>query len=323
VEIEFYCKDAREEFLRPESVDLFLVHPPFFNTHPDHYGGDLSLQLHRSEEKQTFIDSIVKSVNNMSKALKPDGSILMVVPNVNETFDIISNIIKSTNLRIHRTLFWNFEKSYFVQAITGGETNLILHMSKNEQYPYPIEGMTSFVINQIWTPSDIDVLKYREIGFVYDSFPHELSDLLVPLFSKEGDVVADIFGGTGTVCISALKNNRKAIYNDASFIQAEIAKKRIDAIMDTTPKEKEMNAGAPTGQFSPNDMIFDSEAQIKERERFIHVMSSTVENVNRKMAMSQGPQALEQVEAWIESQRAQLEMMNNEIYNALKEAELI
>jgi hypothetical protein len=304
-------------------VDLFLVHPPFFNTHPDHYGGDLSLQLHRSEEKQTFIDSIVKSVNNMSKALKPDGSILMVVPNVNETFDIISNIIKSTNLRIHRTLFWNFEKSYFVQAITGGETNLILHMSKNEQYPYPIEGMTSFVINQIWTPSDIDVLKYREIGFVYDSFPHELSDLLVPLFSKEGDVVADIFGGTGTVCISALKNNRKAIYNDASFIQTEIAKKRIDAIMDTIPKENKMNAGAPTGQFAPNDFVFDSEEQIKERERFIHVMSSTVENVNRKMAMSQGPQALEQVEAWIESQRAQLEMMNNEIYNALKEENLI
>ena len=323
MEIEFYCKDAREEFLRPESVDLFLVHPPFFNTHPDHYGGDLSLQLHRAEEKQTFVDSIVKSVNNMSKALKPNGSILMVVPNVEETFSIIANILKSTNLTIHRTLFWNFEKSYFVQAITGGETNLILHMGKNEHYPYPIEGMTSFAINQIWTPSDIDVLKYRDVGFVYDSFPHELSDLLVPLFSKEGDVVADIFGGTGTVAISAIKNNRKAIYNDASSEQAEIAKRRIDAIIDTKPKENNMSAGVPTGQFAPTDMIFDSEAQIKERERFVHIMSSTVENINRKMAMSQGPQALEQVEAWIESQRAQLEMKNNEIYNALKEAELI
>lgn len=323
MEIEFYCKDAREEFLRPESVDLFLVHPPFLHTNKEHYGGDASLQLQNTENVDTFLDSITQCVQNMEKALTPDGNILLLMTNDEQAFKIISNIITKTNLTIHSSLIWNFEKSYFVKAITGKETNFILHMSKNKNYNYPIPGLDSFIIDQDWTPSDIDVMKYKAIGFVYDSFPHELSDLLVPIFSKEGDVVADIFGGTGTVCISALKNNRKAIYNDASFIQAEIAKKRIDDIMDTIPKEKEMTTGAPTGQFAPNDMIFDSEAQIKERERFIHVMSSTVENVNRKMAMSQGPQALEQVEAWIESQRAQLEMMNNEIYNALKEAELI
>ena len=55
MEIEFYCKDAREVFLQSESVDLFFCHPPYFVTNKLHYGGDLSLQLQNEKTYFTYL----------------------------------------------------------------------------------------------------------------------------------------------------------------------------------------------------------------------------------------------------------------------------
>ena len=151
---------------------------------------------------------------------------------------------------------------------------------------------------------------------MYDSFPHELSDLLVPLFSKEGDTVADIFGGTGTVAISTLKNKRKAIYNDASSAQAEIAKKRVGAIIDSLEKEKEMTVG----QFAETDPIFETLEQKTARRDIVEIMALTVEDLNREQARKQSPEALAQIEDWIKDQRPNLEVMLNAIYDSLKKA---
>ena len=319
MEIEFFNKDAREVFLAPQSVDLFLVHPPFFNTHREHYGGDLSIQLHNTDSLEEFYQSMLTCMHNMENALSDTGSILLILPNEFMSFRVIADIANHTNLVINRTLIWNFEKSYFVKAITGGETNLILHITKNENFRYPIAGLNSFVINQDWVPSDIDVPKYNDIAFVYDSFPHELSDFLVPLFSKEGDVVADIFGGTGTVAISALKNNRKAIYNDASSAQTEIARKRVSAIIDNIEKEKDMTVG----QFAETDPIFETLEEKTARKDVIEIMAVTVEDLNREQARKQSPEALAQIESWIAEQRPNLEVMLSAIYDSLKKANVL
>lgn len=319
MDIEFFNEDARNEFLSPESVDLFLVHPPFFNTHREHYGGDLTLQLQNTDNVQEFYNSMLMAIKNMEKALADNGSILILLPNEFMSFRIIADICNHTDLIINKTFMWNFQKSAFVKQITGGETNLILHITKNNNFHYPIEGLESFVIDQPWIPSDIDITKYNDIAFVYDSFPHELSDLLVPLFSKEGDVVADIFGGTGTVAISTLKNNRKAIYNDSSFAQTEIAKKRINAIMDNTNKETYMTLG----QFKDTDLIFQTPQQIMERQKIIEMMALTVENINREQARQRSAEALAEVEKWIIDQRPGLEVMLNGIYDTLKSANLL
>jgi hypothetical protein len=191
-----------------------------------------------------------------------------------------------------------------------------LHITKNKDFQYPIVGLNSFVINQDWVPSDVDVPQYNDIAFVYDSFPHELSDLLVPLFSKEGDTVADIFGGTGTVAISTLKNKRKAIYNDASSAQTEIAKKRVNAIIDNVDKEKDMTVG----QFEETDPIFETLEQKTARRDIVEIMALTVEDLNREQARKQSPEALAQIEDWIKDQRPNLEVMLNAIYDSLKKA---
>ena len=73
-----------------------------------------------------------------------------------------------------------------------------------------------------------------------------------------------------------------------------------------------------TGQFDPNDFVFENEEQKNRREEILTIMCDAVENVNRLLAAQQGQEQLEQIEQWITQQRPNLRMMNNEIYNALK-----
>ena len=72
------------------------------------------------------------------------------------------------------------------------------------------------------------------------------------------------------------------------------------------------------GQFDPNDFVFENEEQKNRREELLTVMCEAVEAANRRLAAQQGQEQIEQIEKWIEQQRPNLRMMNNEIYNALK-----
>jgi hypothetical protein len=81
-------------------------------------------------------------------------------------------------------------------------------------------------------------------------------------------------------------------------------------------REKEKNM--TTGQFDPNDFVFENEEQKNRREELLTIMCDAVENANRRLAAQQGQEQVEQIEQWITQQRPNLRMMNNEIYNALK-----
>lgn len=58
-------------------------------------------------------------------------------------------------------------------------------------------------------------------------YPLELCDFFIKAFTKKGDLVLDIFSGSGTTCISALKLNRNYIGLEKSEEYAELSKKRI------------------------------------------------------------------------------------------------
>lgn len=72
------------------------------------------------------------------------------------------------------------------------------------------------------------------------------------------------------------------------------------------------------GQFDPNDFVFENEEQKNRREEILEIMCVAVEVANRRLASQQGQEQLEQIEQWIQQQRPNLRMINNEIYNALK-----
>ena len=220
MEVEFYNRDARDVFLSPKSVDLFLVHPPYFGLNDHRYGGDQSIQIHLIKDQEKFSNALIEYIKNMADALKDEGNILLIVPNFYHGIIAIADVLKGTDLFIDKILVWNLIKTIAPNQ-QQPMLNFILQIRKNNDYKYEIKNLDSLIINQEWIFTD--VYKYQNMGFVYDAFPIEISDILINAFSEEGDTVADLFGGTGTTAISSLKNNRKAIYNDASIDQFNLA----------------------------------------------------------------------------------------------------
>ncbi len=222
MDIEFYCKDARENFLEPNSVDLFITHPPFLNRIPDAHGGDPNLQIQNADTPEDFSKALVECLKAMEIALKDSGAIILILPNQRVSFKIINDITKNTSLIINRDILWNFEKSDIVDGIiSGNEINHMLYITKNVDARHPVETLESFVIEADWEVYYVD-----EVSF-FDALPKKMIETLIRVFSKEGDTVADLLAGTGTVALCALENNRKAIYNDVSPLQVDLAKKRI------------------------------------------------------------------------------------------------
>ena len=283
--VQFFSKDARETFLEPKSVDLFLIHPPFLSMINESYGGDQDIQLHKIKNKEEFRTSMITILKNMEQALSDDGSILFILPNFHRPIETISDIVKYTDLTIYNILLWDFEKNK--TETNRYYTNLILHIRKNTKFEYPGEKLDKLFIEEPWVTCD-------------NAFPISLADMLIKSFSKEGDTVADIFGGTGTTIISALKNNRKAIYSDASEVQLEIAKRRV------------------------SDIIKESEPTIQKetkmtKEEAVAIMLESINSDNLALGLQSGLNEAE-LKTQIEQSQQSLNFMMSNIYDKLKEA---
>ncbi len=282
--VKFYCEDARKKFLEPNSVDLFLIHPPFWSMINESYGGDQEIQLHKIKNKEEFRTSMITILKNMDQALTDDGNILFILPNFYRQIETISDIIKYTDLTLYNILLWDFEKNK-VQT-NRYYTNLILHIRKNTNFDYPGKKLDRFFIEEPWATCD-------------NAFPIGLSDMLIKSFSKEGDTVADIFGGTGTTIISALNNNRKAIYNDSSSEQFELAKMRVNDILKETEKDAPMN-----------------------EQETITFMVETINETNRLLCEQAGMDKA-QIDQQIEQSKASMTLIVSGLYAKMKEANLL
>ena len=313
MEVEFYNRDARDVFLSPKSVDLFLIHPPYFTMNKDRYGGDPDLQINKTDDREEFSKFMVKYIKNMSDAMTDDGNILVIVPNYHNAFYAIADIIKNTDLILYKVLTWNFEKTKFDKAGNNYSINFILHLRKNTNFTYPIENLESLVIDQEWVHSDKNVSKYEDLGFVYDGFPIEISDILVKAFSKEGDTVADIFGGTGTTIISALQNNRKAIYNDASSEQVQVAKVRINNIINNNEDVTRQAVEQVLETYEPLEI----EEQDIKRKEVLKAIFAAMEDIEREEARKQSGAAMQHTQKMFKENVSHLMIRVNAIYEGL------
>jgi DNA modification methylase len=264
------------------------------------YGGDPNIQINKTKSKEEFRKSLIKFLNNMSDALSDNGNILFIIPNLHSSIESIADIIRDTDLLVYNIIIWDFEKNKILE--NKYSTNLILHIRKNINFEYPGQKLDISSIEQGWFPWTNDLSKYNDLGFVYDAFPIRIADVLIKSFSKEGDTVADIFGGTGTTAISSLKNNRKAIYNDASIDQFNLAKKRVyDTIGYNTDNDRQ------------EDMA---------KEEVVQIMLDSVNNDNRGLC-KQGGMSDADTEAQIAQSQPSLMLICSNLYDVLKQKEII
>lgn len=84
-----------------------------------------------------------------------------------------------------------------------------------------------------WTKSvwDFPAVSAKKIGHPAP-FPEELPHRLIQLYSFKDDVILDPFAGSGTVCLSALKDKRHYVAYDIAPRYIKLAKARISAHRD-------------------------------------------------------------------------------------------
>ena len=222
----YYNQDAGSMFLAPESVDLFVTHPPYFNTHSEEYGNPEG-QLQNTADRETFINNLIDVIKHMEMALKPNGTILILFPTDSNIYKIIEQINIKTNLRYGPMFFWDFTNSPHVKNVEGGENNIILNLHKGAQRTNTDYKLDSYTLVHPWVFSD-KLKSNSHVAFIGDSAPEIVYEKLIGRYSWAGDVVADIMGGTGSALGVAKRMGRHTVYNDISKEQIKLAKIIID-----------------------------------------------------------------------------------------------
>lgn len=226
-----YNKNATKKILEDNSVNLFITHPPHLGNDPKVYGGGELYQINLlKNNKRRYVNKLVKITKRMEKALIDGGHIFIVLPmkSPDLVYSYAQKVSKKTKLKSGPTIVWVWHQSFNNPEVDDDVYCSIIHFYK-EKYYKDIEESKNY--DCIWNVSlksltDLDV--YEMYGHTKDAFPEEISNRLIKIFSKPGDVVADLMGGTGTVAMSSIKNNRNFIYNDLSQDQLRIANGRIN-----------------------------------------------------------------------------------------------
>lgn len=242
---EYLNGDAMKEIIKDESIDLFISYPPFLGVDIFRYANPNG-QINSIVDNYIFSKKLAKVIKNCEKALKTNGSIIFILP----TFDpellgyVFRFVKKKTKLQYNGTLIWNYRSPEHspTDRIHADYCN-ILWLSKGA----PKVDQAQVLIHPdgfINIPLDPEYLveEYGPMGHVYDAMPEEVAEKFIKWFTFPGDTVADPMGGTGTVSIAAEKTERNSVYNDVSFTQLTIAKKRMENLVDSKKRSKQLKS---------------------------------------------------------------------------------
>lgn len=283
-----YNKDATERFLPSESVDLFVTHPPYFYTSREAYG-NAEGQMQNTDDRKIFVERMIKAIKHMEYALKPNGTIVVGLPTDDNLYRIIEKINTETNLKYGPLFFWDYAKSPHVDEVTGIESNAFLNLHKGNQRTNTEYKIDSYTLVHPWVISD-ELKEKWHIAFVLDSAPEIVYERIIQRYSRPGDVVGDLFGGTGTVLKVAKALNRNFVYNDISESQVKLARIILE-------DEKE----------DPLDL---------KRKEVIELMTKEIQEMNRKL-MIQHNMPNEQQEQYIKQSGDELNRVNGMLFDLL------
>lgn len=221
----FFCKDAGEVFLGKESVDLFIGHPPYYMAELELNGGDPCKQMQNAEMIDVYYDRMLYAMQHMEWALKPEGNIFIALDNTRHSLGVISKIELETDLKLNSIRLWDYSG---IGSPVGNQTVVFAHFRKTDWYPKMADEQGPFILNTPWEAAYKELEPYNQEYATVGAAPSAIYVDIIKNYSKEGDVVADLFAGCGTVQLVALKLGRKFIYNDVSEDKLIMAKKRIE-----------------------------------------------------------------------------------------------
>lgn len=241
---KIYCCDVMEGLkqLDDESIDLIITSPPYnkngFNrgnrksysgdmwSHVIVYGGDVNVDnMPEDDYEQWQIDII----NECMRVLKPNGSMFYNHKNRVKKNKLSSPLswIEKSNAICRQQIVWdrassvNLDKCRFIPS-----TEYIFWLIKNPKNPrFDRRKGIDPNLAEVWKFAPDHSNKHPA------PFPIDLPDNIIPCVSQgEPITVLDPFMGSGTVALSAIKNNCHYIGFDKFQEYVDMANERINKL---------------------------------------------------------------------------------------------
>jgi DNA modification methylase len=189
--------------------------------------------MQNADSLDEYYQRLIYSFDHMEWALKPQGNIFIALDNSQYSLATISKVEAETDLKLHSVRIWDYSG---VGSPTGNKTVVFAHFRKSDWYPGEVE-QGPFILTTPWEEAYAELEQYNQDYATVGAAPSAIYVDMIKNFSKEGDVVADLFAGCGTVQLVALKLGRRFIFNDVSEDKLIIAKKRIEDYLISTGKD--------------------------------------------------------------------------------------
>lgn len=230
-----------KEIIIDNSVDLFIMYPPYLGVDIMRYGHHVG-QVNDVNDPYIFAKRLGKIAKNCKKALKDHGNLLYILPANNpELLGLVAKSIKKrTKMQFNGTLIWDYtyDDGSNPEVLNAQWCHILWFSKGNPKVDTDYIKFNNYGIIQIPLEPEALAPKYGQMGLVGDSMPEKLAQHLIRTFSLKGDTVANVMGGTGTVTVGAENSARDSIYNDISFVQLTIAKRRLE---DVIAEKKKLN----------------------------------------------------------------------------------
>lgn len=242
------CVDFMAQ-VEDESVDLVIADPPYnlkkdFGNQSDHWK-DVNSWL---EWSKSWIDGCIR-------ILKSSGSIFIY--GIHHYLCYIHCYLYEKGLKYQRQIIWYYENGFSSYKTLNAFYEPILWFTKSDKFTYheirePYKSQdrikNKIVKNgKVWQPNPNgrlagDVWQIPTLAgkrFADEKVDHPtqkpllLTNRLVLHFSNDGDLVFVPFAGSGSECVSCLRNNRNFLATEINPSYVNIAKKRLSEIRVT------------------------------------------------------------------------------------------
>lgn len=222
------CLDAMKQ-IDDNSVDCVITSPPY-NLNDKRYYANYQDCL-TSEQYVEWLNKISKE---LFRIVKPNANILFNISyNSNSKFEyikIVNNFIDN-GFKLCETMVW-IKKGMPLTEINNltRDFEFIFLFCKDKKY------FTNQKKNQIIS----NVIKISNSNTQIDinnaCFPKELINKLLKYFSKENDLILDLFMGSGTVAVSCKEMKRNYLGFEIDEQQILISQKRLNSIPEKLEK---------------------------------------------------------------------------------------
>lgn len=234
---QLYCKSSEEMSELPDySIHLMITSPPYNVT--KEYDDNLNLEEYLELLKSVWLETY--------RVLVPGGRACINIANLGRKpyipmHSYIIDAMQDIGFLMRGEIIWNKAASASASTAWGSWMSAanpvlrdvheyILVFSKDSYSRKKDKKENTISKNEFmeWTKSiwTFSAVSAKKIGHPAP-FPEDLPHRLIQLYSFMGDIILDPFVGSGTTCLSAVKNNRNYVGYDTDAKYIKLAERRI------------------------------------------------------------------------------------------------